>query len=137
MRLMTIAIASMAALAMLAGGCSKKVELTIVNHSDVARTIQVTVPNETMTLGQVGANGGKLTSKVAVKNSDLPAQLRISAGAGAATSFMVTEDSPDKWWFHITHSGAIAGPYGKKDVHVETVEDANVEVKSEPRMIVR
>jgi len=137
MRFTTAMIVGLAVLMMLAGGCTKKVQLTIVNHSDVTRTIQVTTPEETMTLGQVGPSGGKLTSTVKVKTSDFPAQLHMSAGAGASTSFTVTEDSPSKWWFHISRTGALAGPYGEKDIHVETAEDAEIQVKSEPRMIVK
>jgi hypothetical protein len=137
MRATTVTLVGLAMLAMLVGGCTKKVELTIVNHSEISRTIQVTGPEETMTLGQVGPNGGSLTATIAVKASDLPAQLHMSAGAGASTSFAVTEDSPDRWWFHITNTGTLAGPYGRKDVHVETTEEATVEVKSEPRMIVK
>jgi hypothetical protein len=130
-------IVVLAVLPMLVGGCVKKVELTIMNHGDTARTIQVTTPEGTVQWGQVGPNGGKLTDKLTVKNSDLPAQVRISAGGGAATSFQVTEDTADHLWFHISRSGELAGPYGKKDEHVETVQDTSVTVKSQGSMVVR
>jgi hypothetical protein len=133
---MTVTV-TLVAIAMLAGGCNKKVQLSIANHSSTARTIQVTVPDETMTLGQVGADGGRLTSTVTVKNSDLPAQLQLSAGAGATNSFMVTEDTPDKLWFHVTRDGKLAGPYDKKDVHVETEETGKVNVSVDQQMIVK
>jgi hypothetical protein len=136
MRWMTVT-ATLVAMAMLTGGCTKKVQLSVANHSDSVRTVQVTLPEETMTLGQVGANGGRLTSTVTVKTSDLPAQLQLSAGAGATNSFMVTEDTPDKLWFHITRDGKLAGPYDKKDVHVETEETGKVGVSVDQQMIVK
>lgn len=137
MKRITVAIVALAVLPMLAGGCVKKVQLTIMNHGDTARDIQVTTPEETITLGTVGPNGGKLTGVVAINASDLPAQVRLSAGAGASTSFMVTEDTADELSFHISRTGALAGPYGKKDVHVETEQDADVTVKSEGKMVVK
>jgi hypothetical protein len=137
MKRMTATIVALTVLPLLAGGCTKKLQLSIVNHTDTARTIQVSLPEETMAMGQVGPDGGRLTIKVAVKTSDLPAQLQLSAGAGASTSFMVTEDSPDKLWFHVTRQGKLAGPYEKKDVHVETEETENVDIKAGERMIVK
>lgn len=121
---------------MLLTGCTKKVQITVMNHSNVSHTLQLTVPDETMTLGSVGP-GGRLSSTLAVKTDDLPAQCRLSAEGGAAQSFVVTEDSPSKWWFHITGEGQLAGPYGKNDVHVETVEDANIVVPGGMRMVPR
>ena len=123
-------------LASAATGCSKKVELTVVNHTDVARTVQLTTPDQTLTLGTVGPSNGQLTGTMSVKVSDLPAQVRVAVGS-AATNATVTEDSPRKWWFHVTSSGEMAGPYGKDDVHVETVKDAELNVKGGQRMIVR
>ncbi|MCJ7544002.1 MAG: hypothetical protein MUP47_05455 [Phycisphaerae bacterium] len=137
MRRMTVVVVALAVLPMLAGGCVKKVQLTIMNHGDTAREIQVTTPEETTTLGSVGPNEGQLTGLVAIKTSDFPAQVRLSAGGGATTSFMVTEDTADRLWFHISRSGAMAGPYGKQDVHVETEKDAEVTVKSEGKMVVK
>jgi len=137
MKRIVAAVVVLAVLPLVVGGCTRKVELTIANHSDAARTIQVTTPDETMTLGQVSPGGGKLTHKISVKNSDLPAQCQISAGSGASTSFMVTEDSPAKLWFHISGTGALAGPYGQKDVHVETEERGTVEGRTQPEMIVK
>ncbi len=137
MKRILVALVVLTVLAMLGGGCTKKVELTIMNHGDMARQVQVTTPAETLTLGSVGPNGGKLTGLVAIKASDLPAQVRLSAGAGASTSFMITEDTADRLWFHISRAGSLAGPYGKKDVHVETEKDADVTVKTEEKMVVR
>jgi hypothetical protein len=113
--------------AVLVGGCTKKVNITIANHSDVTRTVQLSTPDETMTVGAVSA-GGRLATVLTVNTGDLPAQCRLSAGAGADQSFMVTEDSPSKWWFHITKDGKLAGPYGKADVHAETEKTTDIQV---------
>lgn len=132
-----VTIAALAMLGMLAGGCTKKVTLNIMNHGDAAREIQVTTPDETMTLGQVGPNGGRMTHPIRIKSSDFPAQVRVSAGGGANASFMVTDDTADKLYFHISASGALAGPQTKDDVYVETVKDAEVTVKGEGEMVVK
>lgn len=137
MKRITVVILALAVLPMLTLGCTKKVQLTIVNHAETARDIQVTTPEETLTLGSVGPNGGSLTGMIAIKSSDLPAQVRISAGAGANASFMVTEDTADRVWFHISRTGALSGPYNKRDVHVETEQDATITVKSEGTMVVK
>jgi len=121
-------LASVAVLsAGLAAGCTKKVEITVFNHTDVSRTLQLTVPDETTTLGAIGPNG-RLSTTLVVKTADLPASCNLSAGAGASQSFTVTEDSPSKWWFHVTRQGRLVGPYGKKDVHVETEDGGTIEV---------
>ena len=85
--------------------------------------------DETMTVGAVSA-GGKISTMLVVKAEDLPAQCSLSAGDGTQQSFMVTNDSPSKWWFHITKDGRLAGPYGKNDVQAETEQtlDATVPV---------
>ena len=125
-----------ALVATLATGCQKKVQLTIYNHTDSPKTVQLTVPDGTQTLGTVGPDGGYMTSKLVVKVSDLPAQARLSAD-GAATSFTVMDDSPGTWWFHI-EPGKIAGPMQRQDMYTPpAVLDADIKVKSEPRMIVR
>lgn len=126
MKTLPTILAILAAVCLIGGGCAKQVEITVANHSDMSRSIQLTVPDETMTLGTVGA-GGKLTSMLKVKNENLPAQCALSAGAGATTNFMVTANSPAKWWFHVTADGRLAGPYGKDDVHVETEDLGEVE----------
>ena len=118
-----------------ASGCSTKVRLTIANHSDSSRSLQLTGPEETQTIGAVSA-GGKLTHILKIKNEDLPAQCNLAAGPGSRQSFMVTEDSPKKWWFHITAEGRVAGPYGKKDVHTESHLEADVEVQADVETIV-
>jgi len=115
------------------GGCTKKIDITILNHTDASRTIQLTGPYETETLGAVGAHG-RLSSTLAIKTSDLPASCNLSAGAGAQQSFRVTEDSPSAWWFHVTNTGRLAGPYGKHDVHVETEDGGTIEVPVKRRM---
>ena len=99
----------------------------MANHSDVARQVQLTTPEGTSTIGAVGAEGS-LRTKLVVKNSDLPAQCQLSVGAGAAQSFSVTEDSPAKWWFHVTKDGRLTGPYGKDDTHTETDKTIDVTV---------
>jgi hypothetical protein len=137
MKRIVATVVALTVLPLLVGGCYKPVELTITNKSETARTIQVTTPDGTMTVGQVSPGGGKLTQKIRVKNSDLPAQLQILAGSGASTSFMVTEASPAKLWFYISGTGAMAGPYGQKDVHVETEERGTVEGRTQPEMIVK
>ena len=114
--------------AMVAGvsGCSKKIQLTIANHSDSSRSLQLTGPEETRSIGAVSA-GGSLSYILKIKNEDLPAQCDLAAGAGVHQGFMVTEDSPDKWWFHITAEGQITGPLGKDDVHTESHLEVDVE----------
>jgi len=116
-------------------GCSKKVRLTIANHSDMTRNLQLTDAEETHTIGAVSADGS-LTYTLKIKNEDLPAQCSLSAGPGSSQSFMVTEDSPDKWWFHITADGKVAGPYGKKDVHTETELRTDMEIQADTETVV-
>jgi len=121
--------------AALATGCDKKIELTIMNHSESARTIQLTTPDETSTIGSVSA-GGRMATVLKLKDSDLPAQCRMSAGA-AAQSFSVTKDSPDKWWFHVTKDGQVTGPYGKDDVHSESEKTIDVTTPIERSTILK
>lgn len=129
--LWTAVLASVA----LAAGCDKKIELTVMNHSETTRTIQLTTPEETATIGSVSA-GGRLATVLKVKDSELPAQCRISAGA-AAQSFSVTKDSPDKWWFHVTKDGQVTGPYGKNDVHSESEKTIDVTTPVERSTILK
>lgn len=117
-------------------GCSKKMQLTVINHTDLARPVQLTVPHETMSVGTVGPGGGRLSTTVSVKEDDLPAQANLSAGT-ATSSFVISKHSPDAWWFHITADGKLAGPYGEDDVHVEAGVDTEVNVQGGSRMIVR
>ncbi|MCE5326689.1 MAG: hypothetical protein LLG01_09760 [Planctomycetaceae bacterium] len=124
-RLLLVALVACAAVA---AGCEKKVLVTVMNHSDLARTVRLSTPDETMTMGTVGAEG-RQSMTLAVKTSDMPAQCRIAAGTGSDLSFPVTDDTPSKLWFHITKDGKLAGPYGKNDVHTES--EKNVDV-SEP-----
>jgi len=119
-----------------AGGCTKKVRVTIVNHTDVSRPVQLTVPDGTMPLGRVGPNSS-LTSTLTVKKDDLPAPCNLSAGGGASQSFAVTEDSPAAWWFHITGAGTMAGPYREDDEHVETEDRGTITVPAGRRMLVK
>lgn len=109
-----------------AGGCTKKIELTINNLSDTARPVQLSTPSETMTIGTVGPGGGRLSTVLKLETKDLPAQCRLAAGPGAEQTFAVTEDSPSKWWFRVTKDGKLAGPYGKYDEHVETEQTIDV-----------
>lgn len=127
-----IAIALLSA-AICAGGCTKTVDITVMNHTDVSRQIQLTVPEGTMTLGAVGANS-MISSTLKVKKDDLPAQCNLDAGTGASQSFIVTDDSPSAWWFHISAAGRLVGPLGKNDVYTETEDRGKIEVRSEPRM---
>lgn len=136
MKSIQLTVVALSCLVVLSAGCAKKVRLTIANHSSVSRTIQLTAVDETMTLGAVGADS-RLTSTLKVKTADLPAQCNISAGAGASQSFTVTEDSPSKWWFHITRDGRLVGPYGKNDEHVETEDRGTIEVPIERRMLLK
>ena len=127
MKLSKTAFAGILACLVLAGGCTKKVQITVANHSEMTRTIQLSTPDETSTVGAVSPSG-RLTTTLTVKTSDLPAQCRLSAGGSAQQSFIVTEDSPSKWWFHITKNGSLAGPYGEKDVHSESEQTIDVSV---------
>ena len=107
-------------------GCVKKVKVTIMNHSSQPQTVRLTVPDGTMTVGTVSA-GGSLSHTLKVKTEDLPAQCNYSI-TGSSLSFTVDEDSPGRWWFHITKDGRITGPYGKKDTHVETEHKSTIKV---------
>jgi hypothetical protein len=111
-----------------AGGCTKKIDLTINNLSEVARTVQLSTPSGTTTVGTVGPGGGRLSTVLRVETKELPAQCHLAAGAGAEQTFAVTEDSPSKWWFRITKDGKLAGPYGKHDEHVEADQTIDVTV---------
>jgi len=115
-------------------GCVKKVKVTIMNHSPQPQTVQLTVPDGTMTVGTVSA-GGSLSHTLKVKTEDLPAQCNYSI-TGSSLSFTVDEDSPGRWWFHITKDGRITGPYGKKDTHVETEHKGTIKVTVPGGMVV-
>jgi len=130
-----IAIALLCAV-VLVGGCTKKVQITVMNHTDVSRPVQLTVPDGTMALGSVGPNSA-MTSTLKVKTDDLPAPCNLSAGGSASQSFTVTEDSPSAWWFHITAEGRMAGPYGKNDVHTETEDRGTIEATTRERMLLK
>jgi len=120
--------------AVLMVGCVKKVKVTIMNHSSQPQTVQLTVPDGTMTVGTVSA-GGSLSHTLKVKTEDLPAQCNYSI-TGSSLSFTVDEDSPGRWWFHITKDGRITGPYGKKDTHVETEHKRTIKLTVPGGMVV-
>ena len=107
-------------------GC-KKVEVTVWNHSDNALDVRVTVPDGTMSLGTVGANGARLSYTIKIDNEDLPAHCSMSAGVGNTQSFTVTEDTKDKLWFHIAGNGRLAGPYPEDSEHVESETTTDIE----------
>ena len=117
-------------------GCTKTVHLTIMNHTDVSRQVQLTVPEGTMTLGSVGPEG-TMTSSMKLEKDDLPAACNLSVGAGASQSFTVTDDSPKAWWFHVTKDGRLVGPLGQYDLHTETESGGSIELRSKPKMMVR
>ena len=130
-----IAIAVLCA-GMLVGGCTKTVQITVRNHTDVSRPIQLTAPDGTMAIGSV-APKSVLTSTLAIKKDYLPAPCNISAGGSASQSFTVTDDSPSAWWFHITPEGRMTGPYGEHD-EVEITEDrGTIKATSDPRMLLK
>lgn len=120
----------------LASGCEKQIQVTIYNHSDEAKTIRVTTPEETTTVGNVGS-AGRLTTVMKVKNSDLPGQCSLAAGPGPGLSFSVTQDSPSKWWFHVTKDGKVTGPYGRLDEHVNSEKTVDVKLPVERTMIIK
>jgi hypothetical protein len=122
--------------AICAGGCTKTVKLTVMNHTDISRQVQLTVPDGTTTLGSVGPNSA-LSSSMKIKTDDLPASCNLSAGTGASQSFTVTDDSPSAWWFHVTKDGKLVGPYGKNDIHTETESGGTIEMRSAPKTLVR
>ena len=121
-----IGLVLLACAGMLAG-CTKKMRVTISNHSAEARRITVTCPDGTLPVGAVSA-GGRFTHTLAVKAEDLPAQCTYSAGMGVSQSFTVSEDTKDKLWFRITKDGQLMGPYTKDDVHVETEDRGTVKL---------
>ncbi|NBB95781.1 MAG: hypothetical protein GVY16_08575 [Planctomycetes bacterium] len=117
-------------------GCDKKIALTIRNHSDMPRQVQMSDPYETMTVGTIGPEGVMRTT-LRVKKDDLPAQCSLTAAGGVTETFRVNDDSPDKWWFHIGENGDIAGPYGKNDVHVESDQTIDVTTPVQQKTLVR
>jgi hypothetical protein len=130
-----IAIALLSA-AVCVGGCTKTVKITIMNHTDVSRQIQLTVPDGTTTLGAVGPNS-TMSSTLKVQTSDLPASCNLAAGAGASQSFTVTDDSPSAWWFDINPDGTLTGPFGKNDERSVTEPRGKIEIRSEPKMLLK
>jgi hypothetical protein len=130
-----IAVALLSA-AVCAGGCTKTVKITVMNHTDVSRQLQLTVPDGTTTLGAVGPNS-TMSSTLKVQTSDLPASCNLSAGGGASQSFTVTDDSPSAWWFHVTADGKMVGPLGKNDIHTETEDRGKIEIRSDPKMLLK
>ncbi|MCE5278083.1 MAG: hypothetical protein ABFD92_10010 [Planctomycetaceae bacterium] len=124
-----ILLVALVACVAVAAGCEKKVLVTVMNHSDLARSVKLSTPDETIPMGTVGAEGGRQSMTLAVKTSDLPAQCRIAAETGSDLNFPVTDDTPSKLWFHITKGGKLVGPYRKNDVHAETEKTIDV---SEP-----
>jgi len=127
-----VAIALLCA-AVCAGGCTKTVNITVMNHTDVSRQLQLTVPDVTMTLGAVGANS-MISSTMKVKKDDLPAQCNLDAGSGASQSFVVTDESPSAWWFHISAAGKLVGPLREGDRYTETEDRGTIELRSGPKM---
>lgn len=113
---------------LMTAGCAKKVKVTIANHSRHAVMMNLTVPEGTSSIGSVSA-GGALTHTLVVLAEDLPAQCTYSGGAGCSVSFDVTEDSPGRWWFHITGDGRLTGPYTKDDTHVETEDRGEIDIE--------
>jgi hypothetical protein len=118
------------------GGCTKTVKITIMNHTDVARPVQLTVPDGTTQLGSVGPEG-TLSSSMKIDTGDLPASCNLSVGTGASQSFTVTDDSPSMWWFHVTREGKLVGPLGKNDTNVETIDGGTIELRSGPKTILK
>ena len=130
-----VAIALLCA-AVCAGGCTKTVNITVMNHTDVSRQLQLTVPDGTMTLGAIGPNS-TMSSTLKVKKDDLPASCNLSAGSGASQSFTVTDESPSAWWFDINPDGTLTGPFGKNDPRTVTTPQGTIEMRSRPKMLLK
>lgn len=109
-------------------GCSKKVDVTIYNHTSSSLNVRLTVPDGTMTVGSVGADS-RLTHTLAIKDELLPAQCNYSAGPGSSQSFVVDKNTAGKLWFHINRRGQVTGPYGEDDVYTETERRGTIDVK--------
>ncbi|MFA6134308.1 MAG: hypothetical protein WC869_09880 [Phycisphaerae bacterium] len=107
-------------------GCSKRMDVTIMNHTDAPLTVAVTVPDGTVPMGTVGA-GGRLSQVVKIPMADLPATCSMSAGQ-ERQSFTVTEDTQERLWFHISKKGSLSGPYNKGDVYTD--QDVTSEIKA-------
>jgi len=117
-------------------GC-KKVNLMVYNHSDSARDIKVTTPDEgTLPVGSVSAGGGRLSYTMKIKNEDMPARCSVSAGVGNTQAFTVNEDTKDKLWFHVTRNGELTGPFTKDDTFVDTEDMGEIELEVREEMIV-
>ena len=135
---MTVRVVGLAALvcAVMLAGCTKKVRVTVYNHSESPMRVRVTVPDGTVQLGAVSANGGRVSHVVKVKHEDFPAPCSASAGPGNMQRFEIDDDTPKKLWFHITTKGRLVGPYEKRDEHVEETIDTEIKVKSRARTVV-
>jgi len=120
----------------LTAGC-KKVNLMVYNHSDSAREIRVTTPEEgTLPVGSVSAGGGRLSYTIKIKNEDMPARCGVSAGVGNTQVFTVNEDTKDKLWFHVTRNGELTGPFTKDDTFVDSEDGMEIEMKVQEELIV-
>jgi hypothetical protein len=136
MKLAKLTLICLAACALGLAGCDKKIKLTIRNHTDVARQVQITNTEETMTVGRLAA-GSVMRTTLKVKKSDLPAQCGIAADGTPTQAFLVDDDTPGKLWFHITKEGTISGPYGENDEYVETEKTMDITAPVDQRTIVR
>ncbi len=122
---LTVLLTAMAVTA----GCSKEVTSTIINHTDNSLPVRLTLPQGTQSIGTVGADSS-LKHKFKISGDDLPARCSYSAGAGLSTPFTVTEDSPDKVWFHISKTGQFVGPMTKDDTYVHDEQTGEIRIKS-------
>ncbi len=126
--LKTAALAAVLTALVVVAGCSKEVTSTIRNHTDNAMLVKLTVPEGTRTIGKVGADSS-MSHKFKIKNEYLPARCTYMAGVGLSSSFTVTEDSPDKVWFHISKNGQIVGPMTEKDTFVHEEKTGEIRLK--------
>ena len=121
--------------AMTAFGCTKKVELTFVNHTPQVLAVKVTTPDDgTMNIGSIGADGSKLKAFIKLNTGDLPAQCTAAVGANTK-HFTVSEATKGKLWFHNTDKG-LAGPTDKDTPVTVIQQTGEIKMSTEPQTVV-
>ena len=104
----TLTLATLAILALWAGGCDKGVDLTFRNLTHRHVEVELDGPHRgDDDIGSIPA-GGVFRYKMKVPNDELPATFDIEAG-DHDTEFTVNEHTPGRMWVDITPRG-ILGP---------------------------
>ena len=118
--------------AMTAAGCQKKVQITFFNHTNSVLPVKVTTPEHgTVPVGSIAGNGSQIRYTVRIKTDLLPAQCACAMGLASKT-FTITEDTPDRLWFHLTRKG-LAGPVdeGTTLIDAEKIIDVKTTIRTD------